>query len=371
MRYQHLLTPLSVLNRDEVSSYMKKVNYVLFCISVLVFSGISTMTKAQPNIAQHTKAADDQISAHWNKGEFSSFQGVDDIRINYASFVNESHQQCIVIVPGRSEGYLKYKELSYELFQHGYDIHIIDHRGQGISERIASNRYKGYVKSFDHYSDDLHTFISQVTKQQCKNTYLLAHSMGGAISARYLQRYPNDIKAAVLASPMIAINSGGIPAWLASTIINAGDMLNRFVSDQPWYFLGQSDYQPGNFESNHLTHSEQRYQVFNQLYQQTPELQLGGVTFTWLAQALQANNDIFGHIHALTTPTIVLQSGGDTIVDNQAQDDFCQALHQAHPASCAEGKPILIETAYHELFFEVDEYRKPAVEAVLSWFNQH
>jgi len=360
-----------VLNRDGVLSSMKKIKRILFCISVLIFSGISTMTTAQPNLASNTAAAEDAISAHWGKGEFSSFQGVDDIRINYASFTDKSHQQCIVIVPGRSEGYLKYKELSHELFNHGYDIHIIDHRGQGISERMTENRYKGYVKSFDHYSDDLNSFIQQITEQQCAKTYLLAHSMGGAISARYLQRYPNEIAAAVLASPMIAINGGGIPTWLASTIINAGDMLNRLVSDQPWYFLGQNDYQPGNFESNSLTHSKPRYQVFKNLYQQTPELQLGGVTFTWLAQALQANSDIFNDIEALATPTIVLQSGGDTIVDNQAQNEFCQVLNQAHPASCEEGKPILIETAYHELFFEEDKYRTPAIEAVLSWFNQH
>lgn len=345
---------------------------ILVILSMGLFGG-NTMSYAQAlSIESELSAVENvQIEDHWASGQFSSFEGKDNIRINYASFSHNSNNKRIIIVPGRSEGYLKYKELSFDLFNHGYDLHIIDHRGQGISERMAADPHKGYVKQFDDYSEDLNQFISLVSLNSDKKTFLLAHSMGGAISSRYFQQYDHNISAAVLASPMIAVSSGGIPLWLAKGVINTGNTLNDWFSKSPWYFLGQGPYSPTPFEKNQLTHSEIRYQIFSDLYQQTSELQLGGVTFHWLAQALKANSDIFAHIDKFTVPTLVLQSGADTIVDNQAQDDFCQALHQVNNQSCPGGKVVRIEGAYHELFFEQDKMRNLAIEQVLTWFDSH
>jgi lysophospholipase len=333
----------------------------------------NTMSYAQPlSIENELNSAESQkIEAHWARGNYLSFLGKNNVRIHYASFTQDSHKKRIILVPGRSEGYLKYKELSFDLFNQGYDLHIIDHRGQGISERITADPHKGFVNQFDDYSEDLNQFVTLTSQESDKKTFLLAHSMGGAISSRYLQQYDHNIAAAVLASPMIAVSSGGIPTWLAHGIINGGSKLNNMFSDTPWYFLGQGKYASTPFEQNQLTHSEIRYQIFKDLYQQTPELQLGGVTFQWLAQAIQANKDIFTNIDKLTVPILVLQSGSDTIVDNQAQDDFCQVLHQVNQSSCPDGKALKIEGAFHELFFEQDKYRQPAIEQVIKWFESY
>ena len=341
---------------------------------IVSLSGVTFMSKAQPLTDEQPSVSAQQptqYSPFWETGTFSSFGGKDNVRINYASFTSPAHAQCIILVPGRSEGYLKYKELSEEFFNQGYDIHIIDHRGQGISQRMTSNPHKGYVKNFDDYSEDLHQFVKLVSQNSCQTTFLLAHSMGGAIAARYLQQYDTPITAAVFASPMIAINSGGLPTWLAQGIISTGITLNKLFSHEPWYFLGQGDYQPTPFSENVLTHSAERYKTFADLYQQTPEIQLGGVTFHWLGEAVKANKDIFADIEKLTTPTIVLQSGSDKIVDNLAQTDFCRALHHAHPHSCPTGDVISINAAHHELFFEEDKYRAAAIKQVLTWFSQH
>ncbi|NMP30523.1 alpha/beta fold hydrolase [Thalassotalea sp. M1531] len=312
-----------------------------------------------------------EISAAWQQGHFSSFKGMDDINIHFAQFVSEERKQCIVLVPGRSEGYLKYQEFAFDLTNQGFNLFIIDHRGQGLSDRMLSDKHKGYVASFDHYSDDLHQFIETIVKPQCeKQLYLLAHSMGGAISARYLQRYASPVKAAVLASPMIAINSGGLPDWLAEFIIHTGNTLSQWLANEPWYFLGQGSYQHTAFGENQLMHSKLRYQLFTELYQQHPELQLGGVTFHWLEQAIKANKDLFSDIEKLKTPTLVIQAGSDTIVDNHAQNEFCQQLNSHFAYSCPSGKPIVVENARHEIFFESDEYRQQGIAQVLDWFNQ-
>ena len=323
-----------------------------------------------------------EIADFWQQGEFAHFNGVKDMRINYAAFTHkESHHdidnKCLVISSGRSEGYLKYKELSFDLFNLGYNIFLIDHRGQGLSERTLANPHKGYVENFQYYVDDLATFIEAIVNPHCtfagntQKPYLLAHSMGGAIAARYLQDYPDMIQAAVLSSPMLGFNGGGIPGFIAHPLIKTTAQLNQLLDDTPWYLLGHKDYSHSNFVDNPLMHSQLRYQQFSQLYKDTPAIQLGGVTLKWLTESITALETIFARINKITTPTVVIQAGAEKIVNNQAQNDFCQQLHQLQPQSCPGGKPIVIKDAYHELLFESDVYRQQALTEAIAWLEQH
>ena len=72
----------------------------------------------------------------WQHREESQFVGVDDIPIHYVRFIHPKHHKAIVISPGRSESYVKYPEVAYDFYHLGYDVFIIDHRGQGRSGRI-------------------------------------------------------------------------------------------------------------------------------------------------------------------------------------------------------------------------------------------
>lgn len=334
-----------------------------------------TMANAQfTTEAQLPSRLNNEISQFWQQGHFSTFNGVKNVRINYAAFLNpqENNAKCIVISSGRTEGYLKYKELSFDLYNQGYSIFLLDHRGQGISQRLLENPHKGYVEDFQFYVDDLAYFIDNIVAKQCKTKpYLLAHSMGGAIAARYLQDFPTKIEAAVLSSPMLGFNSGGIPEFIAEPLIKTSAQLNQWFDDTPWYFLGQKDFSQDDFKDNWLMHSQERYQEFSQLYQNTAEIQLGGITIHWLITSLTALEKLFANIDKITTPTIVLQAGDEKIVNNQSQDDFCAELHRQQPQSCPGGKAVTIDNAYHELFFESDEYRTPALNAVLEWFAKH
>lgn len=313
-----------------------------------------------------------QIDKFWQTGRFDNFIGLKETRIEYAAFENEENDRCIILVPGRIEGYLKYKETIYDLFQQKFNVVVIDHRGQGISERLTPNKHQGYVEHFDDYVTDLHSLINLVSAGTCKNNlYLLAHSMGGAISALYLQQYPKTFTAAVLSSPMIAINSGALPQFIANAIVNTGLFFNQIISDTPWYFIGQNDYKSNDFANNNLTHSESRYAIFEQLYKENKDIQLGGVTYKWLAEAIDANKQIMGNVNKITTPTLVIQAGADTIVDNISQNTFCQQLFDSNAKSCPTGKPLVIDHAKHELFFEIDEYRQPTIDATVEWFNKY
>jgi len=361
------------------------LKYALLTLAIVGF-----MTKANDNrFTTETQLANryhGEITDFWQQGNFSHFNGVKELRINYASFLHKESNKnfqhsvsnkCLVISSGRSEGYLKYKELVFDLFNLGFNVFLLDHRGQGISERALENSHKGYVESFQYYVDDLATFIENIVSPHCtldgktQKPYLLAHSMGAAIATRYLQDYPSNIQSAVLSSPMLGFNVEGILGLIAEPLINISAQLNKWLDNTPWYFWGQKDYTEVKFDNNLLMHSKLRFQQFTQLYKETPVIQQGGATIQWLIESIAALKTIFAKIDHITTPTLVLQSGEDKIVSNQAQVDFCQQLHQLQPQSCPNGKPVVIKNAHHELFFESDLYRQQALIAAVEWFDKH
>jgi len=347
---------------------------------LITFALVGFMTKANDyefTTESHLKSRyKDEIAHFWQQGNFSHFNGANNVRINYATFIHTSGMvpaKCLVISSGRSESYLKYKELSFDLFKNGYSIFLIDHRGQGLSQHLLANTHKGHVEVFQYYVDDFSHLIDNIVMPHCQGSkpYLLAHSMGGAIAARYLQTFPNKIQAAVLSSPMLGFNSGSVPDVLAQAVVKISSQLNRWFDETPWYFLGHKGFSHNQFSDNILMHSPVRYQLFTQLYSTTPEIQLGGVTVHWLTESLKALEAIFTHMNKINSPVLVLQAGQDKIIDNEAQNEFCQQLHHLHPHSCPQGKPKVIENAYHELFFESDTHRQEALTAALQWFEQH
>lgn len=346
------------------------------CISLFSIQGVS-MEISSNVFTQESfllSSQKSEIESFWLDGHFNTFQGTDDIRINYASFIKPQHIRNLVVVPGRNEGYLKYKELAFDLVKQGFNVFIIDHRGQGISERLLKDSHKGYVKSFEHYAEDLNSFIVNVVNKSpthltlSMKPYLLAHSMGGAISLRLMQKTPNLIQAAILSAPMIDINLGGLPRWFAQAVVNSGNAVNKWWSNEPWYFMKQGGYKSVPFKENKLTHSHVRYQRFIEEYQNNKCIQLGGVTFNWLSEAFNARENILKEVDRLSTPLLILQASKETIVDNEAQNLLCDDINIHKKTTCEK---IIITGAKHEIFFEKDIYRNPALQKVLTWINKH
>ena len=304
---------------------------------------------------------------HAQPGEIS---GVDGVPLRYVALRNPASHDAILIVNGRIESYIKYQELAYDLYQQGYSVYLYDHRGQGFSGRLLTDPHKGYVQHFDDYVQDLKRFRDQVVMaDQPSRTFLLSHSMGGAISARYLQTYPQDITAAVFSAPMFGIQLGWLPTWLARVVTWLLDSVTQLLGIESPYAPGQGGYDPVPFADNELTHDATRYAWFRDTYRAYPEVQLGGPTARWVHQALTAAEAAVQSGTAIRTPVLVLQAGDDSVVSNDRQQAFCQLMSQAgHP--CAGGGVQRIAGARHELFNEADRYRVPALTATLDFFRQ-
>lgn len=300
------------------------------------------------------------IDPFWqNQVQKGQFNGQENVRIHTAWLIHPQSKGTIVLSSGRTEGSVKYKEVFYDFYQNGYSVFTLDHRGQGQSGRLAGNPDKGHVEDFSYYVADLKTFITQeVLPNSPQKPHFLCHSMGCAIGALYLMNHPDTFDKVVFSSPMFGINAP-IPQWLAKGILNTHGFFNGVFSDEPWYFPGQGDKQHEAFAGNSVTHSKVRFEQSEHAFE-VVDAALGGITGGWLKAALWAMNTVEANARQITTPTLLLQSGGDTIVDNEAQQRVCAQMPDCQLKVVAEAK--------HELLLEADQYRDQAMAEILSFF---
>lgn len=286
-------------------------------------------------------------------------------KLHYRYVVNPDATCWVVIMPGRAESAVKYAEVIDELYQNGCSVFAFDHIGQGQSSRLSTNIWHGHIDTFNTYVDDAAAIITEVCQplqaqyqQQDLSLRLLAHSMGGAIATMLLAKRPSLFERAVLCAPMYGVVSP-LPQWLGKLIVKIGTQVHRIRKVPAGYFLGQGDYQNVSFADNKLTSSAIRYEWFKQYFENNPDVQLGGITYQWLAAAIIAMDSMQALASTIKVPVLILKAGEDRIVDNQSIDDVYAHFNNA--------KLLPIPGAEHEIMFEQDKYRTPGMAAIIEF----
>ena len=284
--------------------------------------------------------------------------------IKKIELVITGNDKAIVISQGRNESVLKYKEVVNDLSQQGYDIFLIDHRGQGFSERFGGDEHRGYVENFQDYVDDLNQYVLLLNLQnKYQQRYLLSHSMGGAISALYLQKYQHPFQASVFFSPMLSINIGILPNFLAKIIMVTSAEVCSWFTDKACYVPAGSGYRQKSFEGNLLTHSEKRFYASQQDFEKYPETQLGDPTMRWLSTSLSAMEQAIEQANNIKIPILMFQAGADNVVKSTGQNAFYKNV-----TYCKYNQFVRIDNAKHEILIESDKYRLKALNHTLQFF---
>ena len=307
------------------------------------------------------------LTDFWRQREEDEFTGVGDVPVRFVRFHDEKNDRVIVVCPGRIESYIKYAELAYDLFHLGFDVLIIDHRGQGLSGRLLSDTHRGHVDNFSDYVDDLAAFWQQeVQPGPWRKRYILAHSMGGAISTLFLQRYDHQCDAIALTAPMYGIVMR-FPDWMVRHILDWAEGHQRI---REGYAIGTGRWRALPFAVNVLTHSRQRYRRNLRFYADEPRLRVGGPTYHWVREGIRAGESALAGAGKDATPTLLIQAEEERVVDNRMHDRFCELRAAAgHP--CEGEKPLVIKGAYHEILFEKDTMRSVALNAIVEFFDRH
>jgi lysophospholipase len=254
----------------------------------------------------------------------------------------------VVLVNGRSEFIEKYSEVIGELLSRGYCVFTFDWRGQGLSQRALADPLKGHVRDFAEFDQDLHLIMEQIVLPRAPEPLIgLAHSMGGNVFLRYLHDNPGAFEKAVLTAPMLAVNTGPFPYWVAQRL---AQMQTAFGNAENYVFTGGPGTWDGPFEGNVVTSDAGRYARNMALVRENPQLRLASPTFQWLQSAFRSmalvHTEEFAH--QIETPVLLISAALDKLVKPGADMQLISRMKR--------GSFALVK-AEHEIMMERDDIR--------------
>jgi lysophospholipase len=315
------------------------------------------------------------------------------VAIHYRMFENRAESAGgIVIVSGRTEGLALYYETIGDLLRNGWSVYIHDHRGQGFSSRLLEgkeNQSRGYVDSFDYYVDDLRSFSDLVAAKRAGNPrplFIMAHSMGGAVTSLLLQKQNGPYKAVVLVTPMHEPWAAGESQDRANQVADkyCDDIARPLAFSVP--FVSESFAEGGDFDDQakaavgpdkfSISQDRKRLALNWQARAATCSgpscghlnAKVGGATKRWFNQACAASRQARGKAASeIGIPVLLLQGGDDRIVKPERQIEFCENVNVGKAARYCRG--YVVEGGRHALLIEEDKYRQPVLVKMQDFFK--
>lgn len=287
--------------------------------------------------------------------------GLENTSLYYETYVKEDRKGTIVLVHGLSENLEKYDEMIYYFLNMGYSVFAMEHRGHSRSGRLGMDETQVNIESFDYYVEDLKNFIDTIVlpKAEGDKMYLFGHSMGGCISVRFIETYTDYFESAVLCAPMLDINSGNVPSFLAKLIAHTASK-TKYADE---YILGKGPYTDiYSFEDANTT-SEARFKRAWQTGIDDSETQMGDGSFRWLSESYHAIKKAISKSETskIQIPVLLIQGGQDALVCPEGQNTFVK-----NAPDCSF---IRYEDAKHEVYGETDEILTDFLENVFGFYN--
>lgn len=266
-------------------------------------------------------------------------------KLLYEHYLADEEQAVLVLVHGFSESIEKYRECVYYFLQEGYSVWLLQQRSHGGSFRpVPEDPSVVEITDFQDLVEDLHSFVHEVVmpaNRDGKPLYLYGHSMGGGVSACYLETYPDDFPKAILSSPMLDLDSGGTPVWMLVLYARWMHLWGKGAK----YLPGAEAFSDKPDFENSCTNSRARYDYFFNEILQHPEMQTAASSLDTAFSFLQLTRFARKRSNAdkIKAKVVMFQAGKDGLVPPAGQDDFMEKLD-------GRGKKIVLPNAKHEIY---------------------
>jgi lysophospholipase len=280
----------------------------------------------------------------------------DGVSLRFARFAPPPGRRgTVCLFQGRAEFIEKYFETVRDLRSRGFAVATLDWRGQGGSERALSDPFKGHVRDFLEYENDVEAFMRQVVLPDCPPPhYAIAHSMGASVMLRMSFKGQRWFDRIVMSAPMIGLSTKTYPRF-AQPVVKGMRLFGM-----------SSSYIPGgdatvmaaqSFIGNPVTSDPVRHARTVATLEAQPSLGLGAPTVGWAAAAFDCMDQFRQQrfISGLRQPMVLVAAGRDDIVSTLATEAFGLRLRI--------GSHLIINGAKHELLMEQDRYRSQFLAA--------
>lgn len=282
--------------------------------------------------------------------------------IHYAYVTASQPRAVVVVLGGLSEFSEKFYELSRDLLARGYSFFTMDWAYQGRSSRLpAPYSQRRHSDGFEADISDLHKFATKYVRPAAAlpggkylPVILIAHSMGGMISLRYLSEHTDTFDAAALSAPMLEIPMEKWQTVLLNALHSLHILNKNYVPTmgKDWNDLRRKGDGSEMFSSDSSRDSIHAY--WSKLEE---VLRVGDPTINWIAQARKSFQIIerSGYLESIKIPVLTAMAGREEIVSNDAIRKASKRL--------PSGRLLEIEGARHEMLMESDPYRNQFLDA--------
>lgn len=266
------------------------------------------------------------------------------IRVAFVPYTGKKPRGSVIISPGRTEYIEKHATTAADLIARGFNVLIVDQRGQGWSDRLTANPMAGHMDDFKKAAVHLGLAIDAAGARLKGPHYLLCHSMGGCIGLEaIINGNLTSIKAAAFSAPMWGLN---VPVY-AKPMTKVTMALGQSEKIAP---TTPQAWRPDPFEGNAITHDPAQFARNNALFLAEPALQIGGPTNGWISNAFETMESFTpNRLDHVKMPILVVSGEADTVVDNDAHVRVAGQLPNATFRTIAGAK--------HELLHECVDLR--------------
>jgi acylglycerol lipase len=266
----------------------------------------------------------------------------DGTRLSWRSWVPERPRAAVAVVHGLAEHAGRYDHVGRHLADRGFAVYALDYRGHGKSEGR-----RVHVASFDEYLDDVAALRGLVKdRHPMLPHFLLGHSQGGLIVLLLVLRQPEGVDGALVSSPLLGVHPAARPGRIMRAL---AALLERVA---PALIV------PNPLDARILSHDP----MIAASYDADP-LVSHAVSAGWFAALRRAQGEVNDAASRLRTPTLIMSSGDDRLVDPSA----AAAWAAAAPASLVEY--VRWDGLFHEMLNEPPERRAPVLARIDAWLD--
>jgi lysophospholipase len=268
--------------------------------------------------------------------------GVGGTRLFRQSWSVPTPRGLLVVVHGLGEHSGRYEPLLRALKGHRISVVSQDLRGHGRSEGR-----RGHVERFDDYLADLGSLLDTVRAEHsgCR-TFVLGHSLGGVIAARYALEHAADLSGLILSSPGF-VSQVRLPFWK--------DQLGRVCSR----LLPRLTLRTG-IEVEALTHDPE----VRAAYRADPLIH-GVASTRWYSEFLAAGQRCLTEAPRLELPLLAFHGDADSVVSSAGTELFVER------SSSTDKTMTLFAGLYHETMNESEAERRVVLDHVVTWLERH
>jgi acylglycerol lipase len=242
----------------------------------------------------------------------------------------------IAVVHGYGDHGGRYTWFGEDMAARGHAVYVYDLRGHG-----QSTGTRGQVKRFDEYLDDTAVFLDEVRRRQPDAPlFLLGHSMGGLIVARFAEERAPDVRAVILSSPFLQLAEAVPPSRVVAVTGLAKVWPNKDIGN--------------TVQAAQLSHDQSVVDAYV-----TDPLVHHVAPARWAVETLQAQDAAMAGAGRISQPLLVLYGTEDQVVDVA----FIEALFAQ---ASSEDKTIeRYRGFYHECFNEAG--REQVFQDLAAW----